>query len=175
MRRTLKITIGLTGAALLAASLLPAAYGGRRERVTVESATRALVYGQADGSWTARAARLVAGDPEAAQAIVHVAEAANVGGETRARALDALAQAGDDGAQEAMRAALSSPSVRADATYPMLVARLAGVEAPTLDTLIFLAQLRESARAAGQLELAEASAPICHRLHKARAPLSHRR
>ncbi|MGZ3406391.1 MAG: hypothetical protein ACXVDD_12630 [Polyangia bacterium] len=175
MERKLKIGLGMAGAALLAAGLLPAAHGGRRARLTVDGATRALVYGQADAGWTARAAELVAGDAEAARAIAHVAEATNVDGMARARALDALAAAGDANAQEWMRHALSSPSLRADAAYPMLVARLAGVESPTFETLIYLAQLRESARSAGQLELAEASAPVCHRLHQARAPLAHKR
>ena len=175
MERKIKITIGLTGAALVAASLLPSAYGGRREPITVEGATQALVYGQADATWTRRTAELVAGDAEAARAIAHVAEATNVDGVARSRALDALAAAGDANAQEWMRHALSAPSVRADATYPMLVARLAGVEAPTFETLIYLAQLRESAKSAGQLEVAEASAPVCHRLHQARAPQPRKR
>ena len=175
MERKSKLAMGLTGVALLAASLLPSAQGGRRQRLTIETAARALVYGQADASWTRRAAELVAGDGEAARAIARVAESANVDGVARSRALDALAAAGDPTAQEAMRHALSSPSLRADASYPMLVARLAGVEAPTFETLIYLAQMREAARSAGQLELAEASAPVCHRLHQARAPLSHRR
>jgi phosphohistidine phosphatase SixA len=174
MERKSKIVMGIAGAALVAVSLLPAAHGGRRERLTVDGATRALVYGQADASWTRRTAELVAGDADAARALAHVAEASNVDGVVRSRALDALAAAGDAPAQEAMRHALSSPALRADATYPMLVARLAG-ESPTFDTLIYLAQLRESAKSASQLEVAEAAAPVCHRLHQARASLAHKR
>jgi hypothetical protein len=175
MERKNKILMGLAGAALLVTTLIPAAHGGRRERLTVDSATRALVYGQADASWTARTAALIAGDADAERAIAHVAEAANIDGMARSRALDALALAGDATAQEAMRSTLSSPEVRADAAYPMLVARLSGLEAPTFETLIYLAQLREQAKSTGQLELAEASVPVCHRLHQARAPLSHKR
>jgi serine/threonine protein kinase len=51
----------------------------------------------------------------------------------------------------------------------------AGVEAPTLETLLYLAQLRDAATTAGQPELAEAAAPVCHRLHQARTLLSHKR
>ena len=74
-----------------------------------------------------------------------------------------------------MRHALSSAPVQLDAAYPMLVARLAGVEAPTFDTLVYLAQLRATATAAGQPELAEAASPTCHRLHQARASKLHQR
>ena len=73
------------------------------------------------------------------------------------------------------RAALSSPAAQADATYPMLVARLAGVDKPTLETLMYLARVRGEATAAGQSALAEAASPVCHRLHQARAPLSRKR
>ena len=136
---------------------------------------RALVYGTGDARIGERMAALAAANADAARAIGRVATAANVDGQTRERALAALEQAGTSDAQAAMRAALSSPAARADAAYPMLVARLSGVEAPTLETLLYLANVRSQATAAGELALAEAASPVCHRLHQARAPLSHKR
>ncbi len=169
----MKITMGLVGAGLLAASVVPAS-GGRRAD-TVDGVTRALVYGAADASWTERAAALAAGNGEAARALGHVAEATNLDGNARDHALEALARAGTVDAQAAMRHALAAAPVRADAAYPILVARLANVESPTFDTLVYLAQLRASATAAGELALAEAASPVCHRLHQARASKSHQR
>jgi hypothetical protein len=125
MKRNSKILMGLAGVTLLAAGLMSSAEGGKRRPLTVDSATRALVYGQADASWTTRAAELVARDPDAARAIAHVAEATNVDSLTRMRAFDALAASGSPRARLAMRQALASPTLRADAAYPMLVARLA--------------------------------------------------
>jgi hypothetical protein len=173
-RIAMKITMALVGAGLWAAILVPAA-GGQRAPLTVDGATRALAYGGADARWTERAAALAASSGEAAQAIGRVAQAASLDGAARARALEALAQAGTSDAQAAMRAALSSPAARADAAYPLLVARLAGVETPTFETLVYLASLRSEAQAAGELALAEAAAPSCHHLHQARAPLGHKR
>jgi len=170
-----KITFGLVGAGLLTAGMLSPATGahsGGRAAMTVDAATRALVYGGADATWTDRAAALVAQNSDAARALGRVAEAANVDGVARARALEALGRAGSVEAQEAMRHALSSPTVRGDAAYPMLVARLSALPAPTFDTLVYLAQLRSAATDAGQLELAEAASPVCHRLHRARGGVS---
>ncbi len=173
--RMLQITMGVAGVALLAASVLGPAQGRERRCLTVDRAVQALVYGRADASWTRRAAELVASDGEAAGVLGHVAGAAHLDGVARGRALDALALAGGPAAQEAMRDALSSPSLHADAAYPMLVARLAGVAAPTVETLIYLGQLRQEAVATGQIELAEASTPACHLLRQARTPLGRRR
>ena len=169
-----KVTIGLVGAGLFAASVL-AAEAGRRPAATIDGTTRALVYGGADAGWVARAAALAAQSGEAARAIGRVAEATNVDGAARDRALEALERAGTDEAQEAMRHALSAPPVRGAAAYPMLVARLSGVETPSFDTLVYLAQLRATATTAGQRELAEAASPVCHELHQARAARSHQR
>ncbi len=173
-KKAMKITIGLVGGALLTASVL-GAEGARRAPATIDGTTRALVYGAADGAWVERAATLAASNGDAARAIGRVAEATNVDGVTRDRALEALERAGTVEAQEAMRHALSQPPVRGEAAYPMLVARLSGVEMPTFDTLVYLAQLRATATAAGQVELAEAASPVCHRLHQARAAKSHQR
>ena len=172
MGKTMKITMGLVGAGLLAASALPAD-GGRRGRDTVDGATRAIYLGAPNA--TERAAAVAATSADAASAIGRIAEATNVDALTRSRAIDALAIAGSADAQAAMRHALSAPPVRAQAAYPMLVARLAGVETPTFDTLLYLAQLRATATTAGELALAEAAAPVCHHLHQARAPLAHKR
>jgi hypothetical protein len=178
--KAMKITFGLVGAGLLTAGMLSSAtgaQGGGRATMTVNAATRALVYGGADATWTDRAAALIAQNGEAARALGRVAEAENVDGVARARALEALGRAGSVDAQEAMRHALSSPTVRGDAAYPMLVARLSALPTPTFDTLMYLAQLRSTALDAGQLELAEAASPVCHRLHQARggASPSHKR
>lgn len=168
----MKITIGLVGAGLLSASLFSSgasdAFAGRRAAMTVDAATRALVYGGADASWTDRAAALAAKDGDAARAIGRVAESANVDGVARARALEALGRAGSVDAQEAMRHALSSPVVRSDAAYPLLVARLSALPSPTFDTLLYLAQLRANATDAGQLDLADAASPVCRHFHQAR-------
>jgi hypothetical protein len=173
--KAMKITIGLVGAGLLAASVLEA-HGGARAPMTVDAAARTLVYGGETADWVDRAAALVAEDGEAARALGRVAEATNVDGVARARALDALGRAGSSDAQEAMRHALSSPALRADAAYPMLVARLSALETPTFDTLVYLQQLRATAIDAGQVELAEAASPVCHRWHQARAASpSHKR
>jgi hypothetical protein len=172
--RAIKITVGLVGAGLFAASVLGAERGPRAD-ATVDGVTRALVYGGADARWTERAAALAAADADAARAIGRVAEATNIDGATRDRALDALERAGTVEAQAAMREALSAPPVRGDAGYPMLVARLSAVETPTFETLVYLAQLRATATTAGQLALAEAASPVCHRLHQARASKSHQR
>lgn len=173
-RLGMKITLGLVAAGLWGASLLPAAGAGRRT-LTVDGATRALVYGTGDARFGERAAALAASRPEAAAAIGRVAAASNVDGPARQRALEALERAGTSDAQAAMRAALSSPAAKADATYPMLVARLAGVAEPTFDTLVYLASLRADATAAGETALAEAASPLCHRLHQARAAVGHKR
>ena len=133
--KAMKITFGLVGAGLLTAGMLSSATGahrGGRAALTVDTATRALVYGGADAAWTERAAALVAADGEAARAIGHVAEAANVDAAARARALDALGRAGSVEAQQAMRHALSSPTFRGDPAYPLLVARLSSLSTPTL-------------------------------------------
>ena len=167
-RLGMKITLGLVGAGLFGASLLPAA-GAGRSALTVDAATRAIVYGTGDARLGTRVAALAATSAQAAAAIGRVAAAGNVDAAARERALEALAGAGTSDAQAAMRAALSSPAARGDAAYPMLVARLAGVEQPTFDTLVYLASLRADAAAAGQVALAEAAAPVCHRLHQARA------
>jgi hypothetical protein len=173
--KAMKITFGLVGAGLLTAGMVSSATGAQRgacAAMTVETATRALVYGGADATWTDRAAALVADNGDAARALGRVAEAENVDGMARSRALEALGRAGSVDAQAAMRHALSSPTVRGDAAYPMLVARLSALPTPTFDTLVYLAQLRASAIDAGQLELAEAASPVCHRLHQARGGAS---
>ncbi|HEY2747434.1 MAG TPA: hypothetical protein VGL86_22580 [Polyangia bacterium] len=174
-RLAMKITMGLLGAGLWGASLVSTAAGEARAPLTIDGATRALVYGTADARLDARMAQLAASNAQAAGAIGRVAAAANVDGVTRQRALAALEAAGTVDAQAAMRAALSSPAARGDATYPMLVARLGAVETPTFETLMYLAEVRAEASASGELALAEAASPVCHRLHQARAPLSHKR
>jgi hypothetical protein len=170
--KAIKITMGLVGAGLLAASALPAD-GGRRSLDSVDGATRAIWLGAPNA--TERAATLAATSGDAAAAIGRVAEAENVDALARDRALEALARAGTVASQAALRHALSAPSVRGEADYPMLVARLAAVETPIFDTLIYLAELRATATEAGELALAEAASPVCHRLHHARAPLGHKR
>lgn len=170
----MKVTMALAGAGMLALSLMPAS-GGQKADMTVDTATRALVYGNADATWTTRAAALAAGNGEAARAIGHVAEALNLDGVARDHAIEALAIAGTADAQAAMRQALASTAAKNDAAYPILVARLANVETPTFDTLVYLAQLRATATRDGQLELADAASLAGHRLHQARAPLAHKR
>jgi hypothetical protein len=174
-RFAMKITMGLVGAGLWAASFATTAAGGQRAPLSIDVATRGLIYGTSDARFDDRMAALVASNAEAARAIGNVAAAKNVDGRARARALAALQLAGTSDAQSAMRAALSAPAVQADAAYPMLVARLAGVETPTLETLMYLASVRADATAAGELALAEAASPVCHRLHQARSPFSHKR
>ena len=166
--------MGLAGAGLWAASLAPTA-ASTPAPLTVDGATRALVYDTGDARMSERMAVLAASNAEAARAIGRVAEAKNVDGGTRQRALGALQLAGTREAQAAMRLALSSPAAQADATYPMLVARLAGVETPTFETLRYLATIRDEATANGELAIAEAASPVCHRLHQARAPLARKR
>src|SRR4051794_39326601 len=102
--KAMKITFGLVGAGLLTAGLLSPATGATgdgRAAMTVDAATRALIYGGADASWTDRAAALVAHDGDAARALGRVVEAENVDGVARARALDALGRAGSVEAQQA--------------------------------------------------------------------------
>ena len=173
-RLAMKITMGLVGGGLWAASLASTA-ASTGAPLTVDGATRALVYGTGDARFGERLATLAGSNAEAARAIGRVAAAANVDGRTRERALAALEAAGTTEAQAAMRAALSSPAAQADAAYPMLVARLAGVETPSFDTLMYLASVRAAATANGEPAIAEAAAPVCHRLHQARAPLAHKR
>ena len=170
----MKVTMVLAGAGMLAVSVMP---GSREQKsdLTVDAATRALVYGSADATWTTRAAALAAANGEAARAIGHVAEAVNLDSAARDHALEALALAGTADAQEAMRQALASTAAKDDAAYPILVARLANVETPTFDTLVYLAQLRATATRDGQTQLADAASPAGHRLHQARAPLAHKR
>src|SRR6476620_8595086 len=105
MGKTMKITMGLVGAGLLAASALPAD-GGRRGRDTVDGATRAIYLGAPHA--TERAAAVAATSADAASAIGRIAEATNVDALTRGRAIDALAIAGSADAQAAMRHALSA-------------------------------------------------------------------
>jgi hypothetical protein len=168
----MKVTMALAGAGMLAVSAM---WGEQKPAITVDAATHALVYGNTGAGWTTRAAALAAANGEAARAIGHVAEAVNVDSAARDHALEALALAGTADAQAAMREALASPAAKNDAAYPILVARLANVETPTFDTLVYLAQLRETAKTDGQMELADAASPAAHRLRQARAPLAHKR
>jgi hypothetical protein len=131
---TKKTWMAVSGATLFGVTLLPAA-GGQRDRLTPDAAARALVYGQTDADWTARAAALVAHDADAAALIGRVAESNRVDPLARSRALEALALAGTRDADEALRHALASPTVRNDATFPMLVATVDSVYAQRLATL----------------------------------------
>jgi hypothetical protein len=124
---TKKTWMAVSGATLLGVTLLPAA-GGQRDCLTTDAAARALVYGQADASWTPRAAALVAHDAGAAALIGRVAESSRVDPLARGRALEALALAGTRDADEALRHALAS-------TFPMLLATVDSVYAQRLTTL----------------------------------------
>lgn len=124
---------------------------------TLDGVERALVIGRADPAWVAKAAALATADARAAARLGRDAEATNLPPGARDRALAALAQAGTPEAQQALRAALASPAVARDAAYPLLVARLADVRAPTVETVTFLAETHAAAVLAQDRELAFAT------------------
>ena len=124
-QKKLKVTAGLVAAAVIGLTMQA---HGARGKLTAATAERALVYGSVDATWTQRAAALIAADPAAASEFGRIAASTSVDGVRRGLALDALALAGTDAAQAAMRDALSAPATQADPTYPLLLVRLGKLE-----------------------------------------------
>ena len=152
--KKLKVTVGLVAVGVIG---LTVQAEGARKNLTPEGAERALVYGHVDASWVKRTGKLAAQNPQLAAELGRITQSTKLDGVRRGQALDALAQAGSDAAQKAMRDALAAPSVMADPTYPMLVTRLGQVSAPSTQTLSFVEVTRGKAIAEGNAELAMAA------------------
>ena len=152
-RLMMKITLGVAAAGLSILSLLPAPSAPMSEDETA----KALVYGRANDAWTERAAMWAASDNAFATKLGQLAQRDGADSLSRDRVLEALAKAGTPAAQQAMRTTLRSPTVAADGTYALLVARLGGLQAPTAETLEYLGQEHVNAVAAGDTQLALAS------------------
>jgi hypothetical protein len=91
-----------------------------------------------------RASGLVLEHPEIAAQLARKIEAAGTSAAGRALALDVLASAGSSAGQAAMREALASPAVRADAGYPQLLQRFSMIKRPDPDSVRFVSDAMAS-------------------------------
>jgi hypothetical protein len=151
-----KVGLGVAAAGLAFVTLIPTGHG--RRPATPELSVHQLVYGSPDSSWTKRAAELAVANPGFAERLARVAESEEVGPMGRAAAFEALANAGTDVAQGAMREALDTATIRTDPDYSALLARLSNVHQPTPETTRYLAELHDEAVRAGRPEVASAAA-----------------
>jgi hypothetical protein len=152
--KKLKVTAGLVAAGVIGLTMQAQ---GARHNLTPGAAEHALVYGHVDATWVQRTGKLAADNPELAKELGRIAQSTSLDGVRRGQALDALAQAGSDEAQKAMRDALAARAVMADPTYPLLVTRLGQISVPTSQTLAFVEVTRGKALSEGNAELAMAA------------------
>jgi hypothetical protein len=138
--KKLKVTAGLVAAGVI--GLTVQAQGGRN-CMTASTAERTLVYGHVDSEWAKRTAKLVQAEPELATRLANIAISNAVDDVGRGLVLDALAQAGSDAAQEAMRETLAA--LHDDAVYPALLTSLGQLTAPSSETLTYVSDARARA------------------------------
>jgi hypothetical protein len=145
----LKITTGAVAAAVI--GLTVQAHGHRND-MTAATAEHTLVYGQVNSDWVNRTGKLIAAEPELAARLEHIAVSNAVDDVRRGQVLDALAQAGCEPAQKAMRETLTT--LNREPVYPMLLARLGQLTAPSAETLSYVSVQRMRAFNDGNSELA---------------------
>jgi hypothetical protein len=152
--RKLKVTAGLVAAGVI--GLTVQAQGGRNT-MNADAAERNLVYGQVDASWVKRTSKLVQAEPELAARLERIAISKSVDDVRRGQVLDALAQAGTEPAQKAMRETLAALQQQGDPVYPVLLARLGQLTSPSQDTLSYVSVARVRAVDDGNGDVAYAA------------------
>jgi hypothetical protein len=152
--RKLKITTGLVAAAVI--GLTVQAQGGHND-MNADMAEHTLVYGRVDQAWIARTSQLVAAQPELAARLGRIASSNAVDDVRRGQVLDALARAGSDSAEKAMRESLTALSTAGDPVYPVLLGKLGQLTAPSAETLSYVSVQRMRAFDDGNEQLAFAA------------------
>jgi hypothetical protein len=152
--KKLKVTAGLVAAGVI--GLTVQAQGGRNT-MNAAAAEHTLVYGHVDREWVKRTSKLVEAEPELAQRLERIAVSTSVDDVRRGQVLDALAQAGTEPAQKAMRETLTALAQHEDAVYPLLLTKLGQVSSPSLDTVAYVSVARMRAFNEGNGEVAFAA------------------
>jgi hypothetical protein len=116
-----------------------------------------LIYGRVNAEWIARTSQLVAARPELAARLGRIASSNAVDDVRRGQALDALARAGSEPAQQAMRATLTALAAADDPVYPVLLGKLGQLTAPSAETLSYVSVQRMRAFDDGNEQLAYAA------------------
>jgi hypothetical protein len=150
--KKLKITTGAVAAAVI--GLTVQAHGHRND-ITGAVAEHTLVYGHVDSDWIKRTSKLIAAEPDMAARLERIAVSNGVDDVRRGQVLDALAQAGSEPAQKAMRETLTA--LDHEPVYPVLLARLGQLTTPSAETLSYVSVQRMRGFDEGNSELAYAA------------------
>lgn len=117
---------------------------------------------QANSKWMWQAGGRLALQPELSEQIAQLVSLQTTTSRGRGLGLDLLSQVGHQQAQQALLTSLQNKNVQADPAFPLLLQRMAIVDAPEPDLLAFAEQLRHVSNPQGDAATVALGAMIGH-------------